>query len=80
MNPELGHYALMLALGPALIQGIMPIVGTRTSDPMLMSIAAPAALAQFVFVAIAFWRSPNATSPPTFRCSMSTRIPIPRCR
>ena len=28
MIPELGHYALMLALGLALIQGIMPIVGT----------------------------------------------------
>jgi cytochrome c-type biogenesis protein CcmF len=54
MIPELGQYALMLALGLALIQGIMPIVGTRTNDPVLMSIAAPAALAQFVFVAIAF--------------------------
>jgi cytochrome c-type biogenesis protein CcmF len=52
--PELGHYALMLALGLALIQGTMPIVGTRTNDPALMSIAVPAALAQFVFVAIAF--------------------------
>src|ERR1700731_3763155 len=54
MIPELGHYALTLALGLALIQGIMPIIGTRTNDPVLMSIAAPAALAQFVFVAIAF--------------------------
>jgi len=54
MIPELGQYALMLALGLALIQGIMPIVGTRTNDAVLMSIAAPAALAQFVFVAIAF--------------------------
>ena len=54
MIPELGQYALMLALGLALIQGIMPIVGTRTNDPALMSIAAPAALAQFAFVAIAF--------------------------
>jgi cytochrome c-type biogenesis protein CcmF len=54
MIPELGHYALMLAFGLALIQGTMPIVGTRTKDVALMSIAAPAALAQFVFVAIAF--------------------------
>jgi cytochrome c-type biogenesis protein CcmF len=54
MIPELGHYALMLALGLALIQGTMPIVGTRTNDPVLMSMAAPTALAQFVFVAIAF--------------------------
>jgi len=54
MIAELGHYALMLALGLALIQGTMPIVGARTNDPVLMSIAAPTALAQFAFVAMAF--------------------------
>src|SRR6202008_1013534 len=32
----------------------MPIRGTRTNDPVLMSIAAPTALAQFAFVAMAF--------------------------
>ena len=54
MIAELGHYALMLALGLALIQGSMPIVGTRTDDQSLVSIAAPAALAQFAFVALSF--------------------------
>ncbi len=54
MIPELGHYALMLALGVALIQSTMPIVGARTNDPVLMSMAAPAALVQFVLIAIAF--------------------------
>ena len=54
MIAELGHYALMLALGLALIQGTMPIVGVRSNDPVLMSMAAPTALAQFAFVAIAF--------------------------
>jgi cytochrome c-type biogenesis protein CcmF len=54
MIPELGHYALMLALGLALIQGTMPIVGTRSNDAALMSMAAPAAVAQFAFVAMAF--------------------------
>jgi cytochrome c-type biogenesis protein CcmF len=54
VTAELGHYALMLALGLALIQGSMPIIGARSNDPVLMSIAAPAALAQFAFVAIAF--------------------------
>jgi cytochrome c-type biogenesis protein CcmF len=54
MIPELGHYALMLALGLALIQGTMPIVGARTNDSVLMSMAAPTALAHFAFVAIAF--------------------------
>jgi cytochrome c-type biogenesis protein CcmF len=52
---EVGHYALMLALGLALIQGVMPIVGTRNNDAALMSIAAPVALAQFFFVAMAFF-------------------------
>jgi cytochrome c-type biogenesis protein CcmF len=54
MIPELGHYALMLAFGLALIQGTMPLVGARTNDSVLMSMAAPTALAQFAFVAIAF--------------------------
>ena len=54
MIAELGHYALMLALGLALIQGVMPIVGARSNDAVLMRIAVPAALAQFVFVAMAF--------------------------
>jgi len=52
--PELGHYALILAFGLALIQGVMPLVGARSNDPVLMSIAVPAAQAQFVFVALAF--------------------------
>jgi cytochrome c-type biogenesis protein CcmF len=51
---EIGHYALMLALGLAVIQGVMPVVGTRTGDVALTSIAAPAALAQFAFVALSF--------------------------
>ena len=54
MIPELGHYALMLAFGIALIQSTMPIVGARTNDAALMSMAGPAALAQFAFIAIAF--------------------------
>src|SRR6516164_9955198 len=43
MIAELGHYALMLALGLALIQAIMPIVGTRTGDAVLMNMATPTA-------------------------------------
>ena len=54
MIAELGHYALILALGIALIQGIMPVVGTRSNDAALIAMAAPAAIAQFAFVAVAF--------------------------
>ncbi|MGA2944984.1 MAG: heme lyase CcmF/NrfE family subunit [Xanthobacteraceae bacterium] len=44
----------MLALGLALIQATMPIVGARTNDAVLMSMASPLAVAHFIFVAIAF--------------------------
>jgi cytochrome c-type biogenesis protein CcmF len=54
MIPELGHYALVLALFVALIQSTMPIVGARKGDLTLMGVAGPTAVAQFVFVAIAF--------------------------
>jgi cytochrome c-type biogenesis protein CcmF len=54
MIAELGHYALMLALGLALIQGSIPIFGTRSGDVVLASMASPIALAQFAFVAVAF--------------------------
>jgi len=51
---ELGHYALVLALGLALVQAVIPIWGARVRDPSLMAVAMPTAVAQFVFVAIAF--------------------------
>ena len=54
MIPELGHYALVLALGLALVQASVPLYGARTNDAALMSVAGPTALAQFGFVAIAF--------------------------
>ena len=54
MIAELGHYALMLAFGLAVIQASMPIIGARSNDPTLLSVAVPAALAQFVFVALSF--------------------------
>jgi cytochrome c-type biogenesis protein CcmF len=52
--PELGHYALVLALGLALIQSVVPAIGARSNDVTLMGVAAPTAVAQFVFVALSF--------------------------
>ena len=54
MIAEIGHYALVLALGLALIQSVVPIVGARLRDDTLMGVAGPTALAQFAFVAAAF--------------------------
>ncbi len=54
MIAEIGHYALVLALGLALIQSLVPLAGARLRDDTLMGVAGPTALAQFAFVAIAF--------------------------
>src|ERR1700674_3114599 len=54
MIAELGHYALVLALGMALIQSSVPLWGATTRDAVLMGVAAPTAIAQFAFVALSF--------------------------
>jgi cytochrome c-type biogenesis protein CcmF len=54
MIAEIGHYALVLALGLALIQAFVPLVGTRLRDDTLIGVAGPTALAQFGFVAVSF--------------------------
>src|SRR5262245_61424969 len=54
MIAEIGHYALVLALGLALIQAVAPVIGARKRDATLMAIAGPTAVAQFAFVAAAF--------------------------
>ena len=54
MIAELGHYALVLALGMALVQGTLPLLGAARRDATLMGTAEPAACAQFLFVTLAF--------------------------
>jgi cytochrome c-type biogenesis protein CcmF len=54
MIAETGHYALILALGVAIVQMILPVIGTRFRDPQLTAVAVPAAQAQFLLIAIAF--------------------------
>ncbi len=54
MIPELGQFALIIALCIALVQGVLPIVGAVRGDVAWMNVARPAAQGQFVFVAIAF--------------------------
>jgi cytochrome c-type biogenesis protein CcmF len=54
MIPELGHYALVLALALGLIQSVVPIVGAKTRDTAVMRLATSTALMQFVLVALSF--------------------------
>ena len=54
MIAEIGRFALTLALMIACFQAVLPLIGVRQNNPLLMAFARPAALGQFLFVAIAF--------------------------
>jgi cytochrome c-type biogenesis protein CcmF len=54
MIPELGHFALTLALLVAIVQGTVPLIGAARGDGRWMAVARPAGRAQFVLVASAF--------------------------
>jgi cytochrome c-type biogenesis protein CcmF len=54
MVPEIGQFALVLALCVALTQAVLPLAGAARGNAEWMAIARPAALAQFAFVGIAF--------------------------
>jgi cytochrome c-type biogenesis protein CcmF len=51
---ELGHFALILALGVALIQSTVPVIGAARDRISLMEVSRTAALGQFLLVALAF--------------------------
>src|SRR4029079_12158974 len=57
---ELGHFALILALGVALVQMALPAWGARIGDARLMGTAEPAALAQLTLITFAFPARPPA--------------------
>jgi cytochrome c-type biogenesis protein CcmF len=54
MIPEIGHFALTLALILALVQGTVPLVGAQLGRPAWVALARPAARGQFIFVITAF--------------------------
>jgi cytochrome c-type biogenesis protein CcmF len=54
MIPEIGQFALIIALLLALTQATFPLIGASRGNGAWMALAAPAGQAQFIFVAIAF--------------------------
>ncbi len=54
MIPEIGQFALILALSLAICQGVLPLIGAHKNDAAMMGIARTAATGQFFFVAVAF--------------------------
>jgi cytochrome c-type biogenesis protein CcmF len=54
MIPELGHFALIVALLLAITQAILPLIGAQRGNLTLMAVGRPAAQGQFVFSLLAF--------------------------
>ena len=54
MIPEIGHFLLWLALGLALVQGVVPLVGAQRGRADWMILARPAAYGQLILVTLAF--------------------------
>ncbi|KYC28915.1 heme lyase, CcmF subunit [Sterolibacterium denitrificans] len=54
MIPELGHFALMLALPVALLQGLLPLIGAQQNRPAWIAFARPAAQAQWLLLLLSF--------------------------
>ncbi|SBT05349.1 heme lyase, CcmF subunit [Candidatus Accumulibacter aalborgensis] len=54
MIPELGNFALILALCVALAQGTLPLIGAHTHRQSWLALARPAAIAQALLLAVAF--------------------------
>src|SRR4029078_3753771 len=54
MIPELGQFALILALLIAAVQCALPIYGAARGNAALIAVARPAVAGQAVFVALAF--------------------------
>ena len=54
MVAELGHFALILALAVALVQGTVPLIGASRGDDRLMALGRTAALTQAVLVLVSF--------------------------
>ena len=54
MVPEIGQFALIMALLLALTQATIPLIGAPRGNRSWIAVAAPAGQAQFIFVAIAF--------------------------
>ena len=60
MTPELGHAALIIALGFAVIQALVPMIGSFNGYSSWMRLGHSMALAQFVFMALSFACLANA--------------------
>ncbi len=52
MIPELGHFALILALCLAIVQATLPLIGTLNRTPSWVALARPVTWGQFFFLSL----------------------------
>ena len=53
MIPEIGHFAIIIAMVIAIVQAILPLAGAAKQNVRWMAVAKPAAVTQFIFTCIA---------------------------
>ena len=61
MIPEIGQFALALALGAAVVQSVLPMLGAARNNLLWMRSARSSAIAQLMFISIAF-ATPNTVT------------------
>jgi cytochrome c-type biogenesis protein CcmF len=54
MNPELGHFALWLAMGLSVLVGTLPLVGAQTNRTAWMALARPGSLWFFGLILVSY--------------------------
>ena len=54
MIPEIGHFAIVMAMILAVVQAVIPLVGAGIGNERWMAVARPAAYGQFAFLLFAF--------------------------
>jgi len=52
--PEIGHFAIVMAMILAVVQAVLPLVGAGLQNERWMAVARPAAYGQFAFLLLAF--------------------------
>jgi cytochrome c-type biogenesis protein CcmF len=54
MIPEIGHFALILALAMAISQSVLPLFGASNGNSSWIALAKPSARAQFLFLLLSY--------------------------
>jgi len=80
MIPELGNFALVLALSLSLLLGVLPMLGVYRNNHLLMSLSRPLCAGIWVFMLVSFGCLAHAFLTDDFSVPTWQGIQIPCCR